>query len=227
MNVMSAWCQTVDTISAEVDITNAFQSYIYVYWIKTKTIKPILVIRMTTAHMIRLSSPTSIIVGICTATRINYITLKHAQLPHTWIKSWYQNILGHVAQLIHIFDGRIVPKVRCGIIRLLRLSWFESYLKDRTQTIQIGSCTSICTCHIEIWGSSGFCTWPYHIYYGHNPSWEYYCKTCVEFSSLRGRYSVVYFLPTRCISIKGDSNNLSWGLYQRYKDMDDQQSFET
>ena len=72
-----------------------------------------------------------------------------------------------------------------------------------------------------------FCTWPYFIYYVHNHSWEHYSKTWVELSSLRGRYSVVYFLPTRCISIKGDSNILSWSLYQGHKDMDDQQPFET
>ena len=75
----------------------------------------------------------------------------------------------------------------------------------------------IYTCYFEIWGASGFCTWPYLIYYVHNPSWEYHSKTWVVLSSLRGRYSVVYFLPTRCISIKGDSNILSWGLYQGYK----------
>ena len=65
------------------------------------------------------------------------------------------------------------------------------------------------------------------IYYVHISSWEYYSKTWVELSSLRGRYSVVYFLPTRCISIKGNSNILSWGLYQGCKYMDDQQPIET
>ena len=85
----------------------------------------------------------------------------------------------------------------------------------------------IYTRYIKIWGTSGFCTWSYFIYYVHNPSWEHYSETWVELSSLRGRYSVVYFLPTRCISIKGDSNILSWSLYQGHKDMDDQQPFET
>ena len=76
--------------------------------------------------------------------------------------------------------------------------------------------------------TKSFCAWPYIIYYVHNPSWEYHSKTWgVELSSLRGRYSVLYFLPTWCISINGDSNILSWGLYEGYKDVDDQQSFET
>ena len=50
----------------------------------------------------------------------------------------------------------------------------------------------IYTCYIKIWGTSGFRTWPYFIYYVHNPSWEHYSKTWFEISSLRGRYSVVY-----------------------------------
>ena len=28
-------------------------------------------------------------------------------------------------------------------------------------------------CYIKIWGTSGFCTWPYFTYYVHNPSWEH------------------------------------------------------
>ena len=109
------------------------------------------------------------------------------------------------------------------------LKWFGSHLKDRTQTVQ-NRIVYICTCFIKIWGiwgTSGFCTRPYLIYYVHNPSWEYYSKTWVELSSLRKRYSVVYFLPTRCISIKGDRNILSRSVHQGYKDMDNQQPFET
>ena len=43
----------------------------------------------------------------------------------------------------------------------------------------------IYTCFIEIWGTSGFCTWSYLICYVHNPSWEYYSKTWVELSYLQ------------------------------------------
>ena len=60
----------------------------------------------------------------------------------------------------------------------------------------------IYTCYFEIWGTSGFCTWPYLIYHVHNPSWEYYLKTWVELSSLRGRYSVVYFQSSVSVSME-------------------------
>ena len=106
------------------------------------------------------------------------------------------------------------------------LKWFESYLKDRTQNVQIGSCTST-PVTLKYGVPQGFCTWSYFIYYVHNPFWDHHSKIWVELSSLRGRYSVVYFLPTKCISIRGDSDILSWSLYQGYKDMDGQQPFET
>ena len=106
------------------------------------------------------------------------------------------------------------------------LKWFESYLKDRTQTVQIRSCTSTPVA-LKYRVLQGSVFGPYFIYNVHNPSWEHYSKTWVELSPLRGRYSVVYFLPTRCISIKGDSNILSWSRYQGHQDMGDQQPFET
>ena len=105
------------------------------------------------------------------------------------------------------------------------LKWFESYLKDRTQTVQIGSCTST-PVTLKYGVPQGSVLGPIFLLCT-QPSWEHYSKTWAELSSLRRRYSVVYFLPTRCISIKGDSNILSWNLYQGHKDMDDQQPFET
>ena len=105
-------------------------------------------------------------------------------------------------------------------IRSVALKWFESYLKDRTQTVQIGSYTST-PLTLKYGVPQGSVRGPISF------------TMCTLFENmgwtfiLHGRYSVVYFLPTRCIGIKGDSNILSWSLYQGYKDMDDQQPFET
>ena len=53
-------------------------------------------------------------------------------------------------------------------IRGVALKWLESYLKDGTLTVHIGSCTSTpVTLKYEV--PPGFCTWPYRIYYVHNP----------------------------------------------------------
>ena len=71
-------------------------------------------------------------------------------------------------------------------------------------------------CHIELWGTSRLCTWPYFIYNAHNPSWKHHPQTL---SSLHRWYSIVHIIPTGCISIKRGSYISSRGMYQEYKDI--------
>ena len=79
----------------------------------------------------------------------------------------------------------------CDIgIRGVAFEWFEAYLKHRTQTVQIGSCISTpVTLKYGVPQGSVLGL----IYYVHDPSWEYYWKTRVDLSYLRGRYLVVHF----------------------------------
>ena len=94
-------------------------------------------------------------------------------------------------------------------------------VKDRTYWI-----VCIYTCHIEIWGITWFCVWPYCIYNVNAASWEYHAQTWIELSSLARWYSIVYTIPNRCINVKRSINVSSGGMYQWYKDMDDQKPFE-
>ena len=71
----------------------------------------------------------------------------------------------------------------------------------------------IWTCYIKIWGTSGFCTWPYIIYCVHNPSWEYYSKAWVELSSKYADDTQLYISFQPGVSVSKDikiwmTNNL-------------------
>ena len=57
-------------------------------------------------------------------------------------------------------------------IRGVALKWFESHLKDLTQTVQIGSCTST-PVTLKYGVPQGSVLGPYFTYYVHNPSWEH------------------------------------------------------
>ena len=99
-----------------------------------------------------------------------------------------------------------------GGIRGLALKWFESYLKDRTQIVPIGSCTST-PATLKYWVPQGSVLSPILLsYLLCAPPTPIFTRTILP--SLRGRYSIVYIISTRCISIKGDSNILCWGLHQ-------------
>ena len=68
-----------------------------------------------------------------------------------------------------------------------------------------------------MWGTSGFCTWPYLIYNVHDPSGKYHSQNTARASIFTSMILIVHSIPTGCISFKRSAT--TGGMYQGYKQM--------
>ena len=112
-------------------------------------------------------------------------------------------------------------------ISYVAFKWLESYLKERTQTFQIGSCTSAhVTLNFGVPQGSPSGPTLYTMFTAplgniiRNMGWIFIVMRTIL--SCKCPSNQVHQYQIYNISIKIDSNILPWGLFQGYKDMDDQ-----